>query len=147
MIKSWAVLAWWCYWNASIERNNRDLFQYNVASTCVNAAGGGGEYEVQEGFGWTNGVILDLLLTYGPDLSFSVEDSVDSAYESETESESERTSTPTPEAEACRMWTTTNCSVRVVHSLYLSTIACIVQNDGVSSFSIPNQYLQIWERH
>lgn len=33
-------------------------------------AGGGGEYEVQEGFGWTNGVILDLLLTYGPDLNF-----------------------------------------------------------------------------
>ncbi|KRY87377.1 Trehalase [Trichinella pseudospiralis] len=30
--------------------------------------GGGGEYTVQEGFGWTNGVILDLLLTYGEEL-------------------------------------------------------------------------------
>uniref|UniRef100_A0A914X344 Trehalase n=1 Tax=Plectus sambesii TaxID=2011161 RepID=A0A914X344_9BILA len=31
--------------------------------------GGGGEYEMQEGFGWTNGVILDLLLTYSDRLS------------------------------------------------------------------------------
>lgn len=44
--------------------------KYNVASQTYNMAGGGGEYEVQEGFGWTNGVILDLLLTYGPDLNF-----------------------------------------------------------------------------
>ncbi|VDK74142.1 unnamed protein product [Onchocerca ochengi] len=44
--------------------------KYNVASQNYNTAGGGGEYEVQEGFGWTNGVILDLLLTYGPDLNF-----------------------------------------------------------------------------
>ncbi|KAM3724225.1 Trehalase [Dirofilaria immitis] len=44
--------------------------KYNVASQNYNTAGGGGEYEVQEGFGWTNGVVLDLLLTYGPDLNF-----------------------------------------------------------------------------
>nr|XP_033774450.1 trehalase [Geotrypetes seraphini] len=31
--------------------------------------GGGGEYEVQEGFGWTNGVVLQLLDTYGSRLS------------------------------------------------------------------------------
>lgn len=31
--------------------------------------GGGGEYQVQEGFGWTNGVVLDLLLKYS-DLSY-----------------------------------------------------------------------------
>uniref|UniRef100_A0A915C2N6 Trehalase n=1 Tax=Parascaris univalens TaxID=6257 RepID=A0A915C2N6_PARUN len=90
-------------YNTWISSGGRMFEKYNVASTCVNAAGGGGEYEVQEGFGWTNGVILDLLLTYGPDLSFSVEDSTDPEYESETESESERSSTPTPEAEACRM--------------------------------------------
>lgn len=40
------------------------LFQYNVEA-FKSAAGGGGEYEVQEGFGWTNGVLLDLLVTYG----------------------------------------------------------------------------------
>ncbi|EJD73652.1 trehalase, variant [Loa loa] len=44
--------------------------KYNVASQNYNTAGSGGEYEVQEGFGWTNGVVLDLLLTYGPDLTF-----------------------------------------------------------------------------
>lgn len=38
--------------------------KYNV-ETFKSTAGSGGEYEVQEGFGWTNGVILDLLLTYG----------------------------------------------------------------------------------
>ncbi|ELK12045.1 Trehalase [Pteropus alecto] len=31
--------------------------------------GGGGEYEVQEGFGWTNGVVLMLLDRYGDRLS------------------------------------------------------------------------------
>lgn len=31
--------------------------------------GGGGEYGVQEGFGWTNGVILDLLDRFGQDLT------------------------------------------------------------------------------
>uniref|UniRef100_A0A0R3RTP1 Trehalase n=1 Tax=Elaeophora elaphi TaxID=1147741 RepID=A0A0R3RTP1_9BILA len=30
----------------------------------------GGEYEIQDGFGWTNGVALDLLVTYGKLLSF-----------------------------------------------------------------------------
>ncbi|KAK6100758.1 trehalase I, putative [Brugia malayi] len=48
--------------------------KYNVASQNYNTAGGGGEYEVQEGFGWTNGVVLDLLLTYGPDLTFKSDD-------------------------------------------------------------------------
>lgn len=32
---------------------------------CSGTAGSGGEYEVQTGFGWTNGVVLDLLNTYG----------------------------------------------------------------------------------
>uniref|UniRef100_A0A915Q0L4 Trehalase n=1 Tax=Setaria digitata TaxID=48799 RepID=A0A915Q0L4_9BILA len=31
----------------------------------------GGEYEIQDGFGWTNGVALDLLVTYGKLLSFN----------------------------------------------------------------------------
>jgi alpha,alpha-trehalase len=33
--------------------------------TCLGCAGGGGEYEVVVGFGWTNGVILDFLKKYG----------------------------------------------------------------------------------
>ena len=31
--------------------------------------GGGGEYEVQKGFGWSNGVVLDLLERYGATLT------------------------------------------------------------------------------
>ena len=39
------------------------ILQYDV--TKFGGAGGGGEYEVQIGFGWTNGVVLDLLRQYG----------------------------------------------------------------------------------
>jgi len=46
-------------------RSGGKMFEkYNVESYRSHA-GSGGEYEVQEGFGWTNGVILDLLLRYG----------------------------------------------------------------------------------
>jgi len=46
-------------------RSGGKMFEkYNVEK-FKSTAGGGGEYEVQEGFGWSNGVILDLLLTYG----------------------------------------------------------------------------------
>ena len=34
-------------------------------STVVGETGGGGEYEVQAGFGWTNGVVMELLYKYG----------------------------------------------------------------------------------
>lgn len=49
-------------------------FQYNVVSPCGKAAGGGGEYEMQEGFGWTNGVILDLLAKFGKELAYDPEE-------------------------------------------------------------------------
>uniref|UniRef100_A0AC34PUN2 Trehalase n=2 Tax=Panagrolaimus sp. JU765 TaxID=591449 RepID=A0AC34PUN2_9BILA len=51
-----------------INNGGRMFEKYNVATLCYKAFGGGGEYELQEGFGWTNGVILDLLLKYGNDL-------------------------------------------------------------------------------
>ncbi|KAH7724867.1 alpha,alpha-trehalase [Aphelenchoides avenae] len=49
------------------------MFEKYNASTLTEecSAGGGGEYEVQKGFGWTNGVILDLLDKYGEKLSSS----------------------------------------------------------------------------
>ncbi|MFH4979313.1 hypothetical protein AB6A40_006022 [Gnathostoma spinigerum] len=50
-----------------VRSGGRMFEKYNVASDNT---GGGGEYEIQEGFGWTNGVILDLLLTYANDLSY-----------------------------------------------------------------------------
>ncbi|KAI5459802.1 trehalase-like protein [Mariannaea sp. PMI_226] len=36
--------------------------------TSLNGAGGGGEYEVVEGFGWTNGVLIWAVDTFGNDL-------------------------------------------------------------------------------
>ncbi len=33
--------------------------------------GAGGEYDVQDGFGWTNGVYLDLISKYGDQVSTS----------------------------------------------------------------------------
>jgi len=44
-------------------------FQYDV--TRFGAPGSGGEYSVVAGFGWTNGVILDLLGEYGNVLTSS----------------------------------------------------------------------------
>ncbi len=41
--------------------------QYDA--TVSGGHGGGGEYEVQLGFGWSNGVILDLLDKYGDQLT------------------------------------------------------------------------------
>ena len=38
------------------------MFQYDVRH--IGEPGGGGEYEVQLGFGWTNGVVLQLIDKY-----------------------------------------------------------------------------------
>lgn len=43
------------------------MFQYDAS--VPGGYGGGGEYEVQMGFGWTNGVILELLDKYGDRIS------------------------------------------------------------------------------
>ena len=37
-------------------------------------AGGGGEYDVQTGFGWTNGVVIDFMVLFGDDLLSDEED-------------------------------------------------------------------------
>lgn len=62
----------WIKKNYVMWKNNggRMYEKYNVASGCFKSAGGGGEYEVQEGFGWTNGVILDLLKTYQTEINW-----------------------------------------------------------------------------
>lgn len=39
--------------------------------TVVGLPGGGGEYDVVVGFGWTNGVALDFLNRYGGKISVS----------------------------------------------------------------------------
>lgn len=43
------------------------LLQYDA--TIPGGHGGGGEYEIQVGFGWTNGVIMELLDKYGDRLT------------------------------------------------------------------------------
>lgn len=40
-------------------------FMYEKYNARGNGAGGGGEYAIQEGFGWTNGVILEFLTQHG----------------------------------------------------------------------------------
>uniref|UniRef100_A0A0N5B3R2 Trehalase n=1 Tax=Strongyloides papillosus TaxID=174720 RepID=A0A0N5B3R2_STREA len=44
--------------------------KYNVTTGCALNIAGGGEYIIQEGFGWTNGVILDLLMKYKNDVKY-----------------------------------------------------------------------------
>ncbi|KAM5318423.1 LOW QUALITY PROTEIN: trehalase [Glossophaga mutica] len=55
-------------------RTNFDVYSQKAAMEKYDISnggqpGGGGEYEVQEGFGWTNGVVLMLLDLYGDQLS------------------------------------------------------------------------------
>ena len=45
------------------KRTGKLMEKYNVADTHLDA--GGGEYPGQDGFGWTNGVLLKLISMYG----------------------------------------------------------------------------------
>ncbi|XP_069080887.1 trehalase isoform X1 [Pleurodeles waltl] len=56
---------------AAYEKYNAMFEKYDVSGD--GRPGGGGEYEVQEGFGWTNGVILQLLDLYGNQLTSGVQ--------------------------------------------------------------------------
>jgi alpha,alpha-trehalase len=54
----------WCKLNASVyARTGKLLEKYNVVDTHLES--GGGEYPTQDGFGWTNGVLLALMKRYG----------------------------------------------------------------------------------
>jgi len=55
--------------------------KYNVASECYKTKIELGEYELQEGFGWTNSVVLDLLRTFAGELSFDTQTSANSKCE------------------------------------------------------------------
>jgi alpha,alpha-trehalase len=44
-------------------RTGKLMEKYNVSDTHLEA--GGGEYPGQDGFGWTNGVLLALIKKYG----------------------------------------------------------------------------------
>jgi alpha,alpha-trehalase len=55
----------WIKTNLQVFNDTGKLMEkYNVVDTNVKA--GGGEYPLQDGFGWTNGVLLNLLNRYYP---------------------------------------------------------------------------------
>ncbi|KHJ87022.1 alpha,alpha-trehalase [Oesophagostomum dentatum] len=55
----------WLFANYRVFQADNAMWEkYDVVSTKPRL-GAGGEYDVQPGFGWTNGVALDLLYTYG----------------------------------------------------------------------------------
>lgn len=55
----------WIKLNTAVfKRTGKLMEKYNVVDTHLEA--GGGEYEGQDGFGWTNGVLLALIKKYGP---------------------------------------------------------------------------------
>jgi len=64
------ILTNYCGWNSTGGVNNGMMFEkYN--SLKIGQPGQGGEYVVQAGFGWTNGVALVILDKYGKNLKFS----------------------------------------------------------------------------
>lgn len=48
------------------QRTSYMFEKYNA--TALGFGGSGGEYSPQAGFGWTNGVVFDLLQRFGPEL-------------------------------------------------------------------------------
>ncbi len=55
----------WIKLNTAVfKRTGKLMEKYNVVDTHLEA--GGGEYEGQDGFGWTNGVLVALIKKYGP---------------------------------------------------------------------------------
>lgn len=66
LAKSWAERWVQRNYKAYID-NGKVMFEKYIA-TEFGGHGGGGEYKIQKGFGWTNGVIFDLLAKYGESL-------------------------------------------------------------------------------
>uniref|UniRef100_A0A146LQW6 Trehalase n=1 Tax=Lygus hesperus TaxID=30085 RepID=A0A146LQW6_LYGHE len=60
----------WVHSNYKAFNSTAAMFE-KYDATVVGGHGGGGEYEVQFGFGWSNGVIMELLAKYGDRLSVS----------------------------------------------------------------------------
>ncbi|VDD96064.1 unnamed protein product [Enterobius vermicularis] len=63
-LQAFEIARRWVEWNYRVYKETGAMWEkYNVSGT-VPQPGEGGEYGVQDGFGWTNGVILDLLTSY-----------------------------------------------------------------------------------
>ncbi|KAI6205118.1 Trehalase [Aphelenchoides besseyi] len=62
--RAFEIATKWIHGNYRVFNETKLMFEkYNVIGTSP-SPGSGGEYAVQTGFGWSNGVILDLLYTY-----------------------------------------------------------------------------------
>ncbi|XP_074071309.1 trehalase [Macrotis lagotis] len=59
----------WIQTNFDIYQKNKAMYEKYDISIESGKPGGGGEYKVQEGFGWTNGVALEFLDSYGDRLT------------------------------------------------------------------------------
>lgn len=57
-----------CGWLLNAERTGKGAMFEKYNALFVGGSGGGGEYEVQEGFGWSNGVALKILKQFGKEL-------------------------------------------------------------------------------
>ena len=58
-VLAYEVAMRWIFLNTKVYKNTGSMMEkYNVED--VHLAGGGGEYPLQDGFGWTNGVLLEL---------------------------------------------------------------------------------------
>ena len=64
----------------------------------IDSSGGGGEYTVQAGFGWTNGVVLWVASTYGQVLATPTCPSILADFESASGSSTASTSSPSTAA-------------------------------------------------
>ncbi|TMS34048.1 hypothetical protein L596_001708 [Steinernema carpocapsae] len=68
--KAYRLAQKWVLSNYRVFASSGSMWEkYSVIGTQPKS-GNGGEYEVQAGFGWTNGAILDLLVTYSDRISF-----------------------------------------------------------------------------
>ncbi|CAD8089254.1 unnamed protein product [Paramecium primaurelia] len=59
--------AYCCFEKSIIQYGKGYMFE-KYDATSIGTSGGGGEYEVQTGFGWTNGVVIWILNTFGQKL-------------------------------------------------------------------------------
>lgn len=66
----WALR--WIRSNFIAYRDTRAMYE-KYSALELGGHGGGGEYEVQLGFGWSNGVVMDFLAKYGDKITASGE--------------------------------------------------------------------------
>ncbi|VDO77321.1 unnamed protein product [Heligmosomoides polygyrus] len=72
--KAFVLAQKWLLGNLHVFENDQAMWEkYDVVSSEPRL-GSGGEYDVQPGFGWTNGAALDLLVSYGDRLVYTTAD-------------------------------------------------------------------------